>query len=589
MKNYSSMSGRLFFKLLPVQLMIVAMTSVNSIVDGIVAGRFIDSRTVGVIGLFSVSISFINAINSVILGGSSVLSGRYMGSGNIEKTRGIFSLDITLTSIAGIILTLMGLFFPDLVADICGTNAELKEYLELYIIGYSIGILPQMLSQQLGSFLQMERQSKRNYFGIGVMIILNITLNIFLVAVLDMGIFGLALSTSICNIAYFIVLVSYYFTGKAQLIYKFKNILWKDTLELVKIGFPGALLVFCLGAREIVINVVILRYAGQDGLSAKSALGMIACLFIALCLGTGSVVRMLASIQAGEEDKDSIKDLIRLCFTKVFIMSAVIAAVLVACSGLIAGIFFKDPESNVFMLARQYFAIYGISIPLILVVQIQTNYLQAMKQNICVNILSIIDGFVSVVLPTLILAPVMGALGVWLATPIGIVISAIVYPVYAIIFWKRIPRNADEWLLLKKDFGVSDSDRLVMSIKDYDDVSLTSIKIQDFCLNHGMDRKKSMYSALCLEEMTRNVIEHGFKIDKKKHYIDSRIVYKGKEVILRIKDDCKSFDPVSMSETLNSENVTDNIGIKMVMNIADSAEYQNLLGINVLTIILKNE
>ena len=44
------MSSKLYFKLLPVQVMIVAMASINSIVDGAVAGRFIDSRTVGVIG-----------------------------------------------------------------------------------------------------------------------------------------------------------------------------------------------------------------------------------------------------------------------------------------------------------------------------------------------------------------------------------------------------------------------------------------------------------------------------------------------------------------------------------------------------------
>ena len=34
------MFKRLFFKLLPVQILIIAMGSINSIVDGAVAGRF---------------------------------------------------------------------------------------------------------------------------------------------------------------------------------------------------------------------------------------------------------------------------------------------------------------------------------------------------------------------------------------------------------------------------------------------------------------------------------------------------------------------------------------------------------------------
>ena len=51
------MLTRLFYKLLPVQILIVAVAAINSIVDGTVAGRCIDSSTVGVVGLY---FSFVN-------------------------------------------------------------------------------------------------------------------------------------------------------------------------------------------------------------------------------------------------------------------------------------------------------------------------------------------------------------------------------------------------------------------------------------------------------------------------------------------------------------------------------------------------
>ena len=584
MKN--SMSSRIFFKLLPVQMMIIAMGSINSIIDGIVAGRFIDSTTVGVIGLFSVALGVINAIGSVILGGSNVLSGRYMGSGDMEKTRGIFSLTISISVLFGIFATAMGFLFTGTVADICRADASLKGALETYIVGFSIGIIPQILSQQLAAFLQLERQSKRNYIGIAAMIVSNIVLDISLVAIFNMGVFGLALSTALCNWIYFLVLVSYYFTGKAQLRFEFKGILWEKTFELVKIGFPGALLVFCLAFRDIVINRLVLTYAGQDGLSAKSSLGMVGALFICLCIGTGAVNRMLTSVHVGEEDKDSIKELMKLCFTKVIVLSLILTVVVIATSGPVIRLFFADTSSNVYKLSFQYFMMFGISIPLIMVVQILTNYLQAMGHNLCVNVFSVIDGFVSVVAPSLILAPIFGIFGIFVATPVGIVISALVYPVYAIIFWKRIPRNKDEWLLFKKGFGVEDSDRLIFRIREKSDVADTAEKVQSFCMEKGFAKKTSMYCALCLEEMTRNVVEHGFTHDKKEHYLDARIVKKDDEVILRIKDDCISFDPVSMSQQLNPEDKTRNIGIRMVMKLAKEANYQSLLGLNVMTIKL---
>ena len=588
MKKSDSMSSKLFFKLLPVQIMIVAMGSINSIVDGVIAGRFIDATTVGVIGLFFAMVNAISAIGSVLLGGSSVISGRYMGSGDLEKTRGIFSLNVTLTASIGLILSIIGLLFPGMVADLCGADEELRGALMLYVMGYSIGILPQMMAQQLGAFLQMERQSRRNYAGVAAMIIFNIILNITLVTVFNLGIFGLALSTAICNWIYFIILVSYYFTDKAQLKYDFKLVLWGDTFNLIKIGFPGALLVFCLSFRELALNRIILGCAGQDGLSAKSSLGMVGGLFIALCLGSGSVIRMLASVYVGEEDKDSIRELIKISLTKAMLLAVIIAAVVVAISGPAVSVFFSDTSSNVYKLAHQYFIMYGISIPLILIVQIETNYLQAMGHNICVNIFSVIDGFISVVIPSMILAPILGAFGVWLATPIGIIISAVVYPIYAIIYWKRIPKNKDEWLLFEKDSGVADEERLVMNIANVEDVTNTAICVQEFCNKRGIESKKAYFSALCLEEMTRNVVEHGFTQDSNKHFLDARIVCKENEVVLRIKDDCTPFDPVDMAEHMNSEDVTKNIGIRLVKKLADSINYQNMLGLNVLTVILKN-
>ena len=584
MKKSNSMMGKLFFKLMPVQAMIVTMGSINSLVDGAVAGRFIDAKTVGVIGLFSVIFSIINAISSVILGGCSVFCGRYMGSGELEKTNGVFSLNVTVTSSVAIVATLLMLIFPGPLGIMCGADETLMAPLKLYILGYSFGVLPMMMAQQMAYFLQVERQLTRSYIGIAAMIISNIVLNVTFVVVFHMGILGLAISTSLCNWIYFLVLVSYYFTGKGQLKFSIKSALWDDLGEIIKVGSPGALLVLCLGFRDLVLNRILIRYAGADGVAARASLNMIAGLFLALCLGGGSVIRMLASISIGEEDKDSVKELLKVALTKVMGMCFIITVVVIFISKWVVLIFFPDPNTEVYKMAYQYFIMFDISIPLIMLVQIETNYLQAMKQNICVHIFSIMDGFASVVIPSLILTPIMGVMGVWVSTPIGIVLSATVYPIYAFIYWKRMPKNIDEWLLFEEGFGVSDKDRFVINIRNMEDVSTTSDMVQKFCGEHDFGKKTSMYCALCLEEMARNAVEHGFSLDKKEHFIDARIVCTDEKVILRIKDDCQAFDPVDMSERLDSDDPTKNIGIRMVMRIADEASYQSVLGLNVITI-----
>ncbi len=583
----NKMIGKLFFNMLPVQILIFAMGSVNSIVDGVMAGRFIDATSVGVVGLYYSMVNFISAAGSVLLGGSSVLCGRFMGRGDVQNTESVFSLDMALTFMVGGFLTLVSLVAPGPLATLLGANAELKAPLSTYIVGYAIGILPMLFSQQIASFLQLERQSRLGYIGIAGMTVANITLDIVLVGVLRMGILGLALATSFSNVVYFLIIAPYYLSSKAQLHFGISKIVWKRTAQIVRIGLPGALLIFCLAPRGIVINRILLRYSGNDGLSAMAAFGMVNGILIAFCLGNGSVVRMLVSVFVGEEDRDSIRQLFGILATKALALSCAVTAVVLLLSSTLAGVFFPDRNTEVFRLTHQLFIIYGLCIPLILICQVETNYLQAMGHTMFVNFVSVFDGFFSMVIPAVILAPVLGALGVWLANPIGIILTILTVPIYRYFWLRHMPDDRDGFLFFSDDFGVMPGDSLFILIHNNEELSRATARVEEFCKAHKMEKKTAYYSALCLEELAGNVIQHGFNADKNEHHLSTLVILRGGKVILRIKDDCKPFDIRDMARMVKEqEDVTANIGIRMVYKIADDVEYRNMLGLNVLTITI---
>ncbi|MBR3796405.1 MAG: ATP-binding protein [Clostridia bacterium] len=585
----SKMLSKLFFRLLPIQVLLVAMGAINSIIDGAVAGRFISAETVGVIGLFYPMVQVISAVNSVLLGGTAVLCGRYMGRGEMQKTRGVFSLNLTVSLLIGVLLSVVCFLFPGRAADALGADAQLRQPLMEYMVGFAVGIVPQLLAGQLASFLQMERQDKLGYIGISAMMVINVVLDVLFVAVFRLDVSGLALATALANWAYFLVLVSYYFGKKAQLSYSFACICWRELIDMVRIGLPGALLVFCLAVRSLVINRILLQVAGQDGLSAMSAFNMVSCLFIALCLGAGAVVRMLTSIFMGEEDRDSMKSLIRIAMTQCLALSAAVGVVVVLLSSVMTSIFFTDPTSNVYVLTRQIFVIYGFCVPLVLLCSVPSNYLQAMGHSVFVNIQSVFDGLLGMVIPAVILAPVMGAMGVWLANPIGIVLTILLVPAYAFVFWKRMPRSLDEWMFLRPEFGAVDEDRLELTITGMDDVTQTAMRVQEFCKAHGTAARTAYLAALSLEEMAGNVVRHGFAADKKAHSVSCRVVYTKKGILLRIKDDCIPFNPQEWMDMVKPDDPTKNIGIRMVYRLAQDVSYQNLLGLNVLTVVLSDQ
>ena len=584
-KDQSAMLYRLFTRLLPIQVAIIAMTSVNSIIDGVVAARFIDAATVGVIGLYYTMVRILDASGSVILGGVSVLSGRYLGSGRVDKTRGITSLGLALALIIGAFLSAASLIVPGTIAGLLGSSAQLRDALCAYIRGYAIGIIPQLLGQQLASMLQLERKEKLGHIAIVVMITSNLALDLLFVVVFHMGILGLALSTAAANWAYFLVVASYYFTEQAQLRPSIKLVTWKKTLQVIQIGFPGALLIFFLAARALVLNRLLLAYSGSDGLSALSTFNMVSGLIFALSIGTGSMVRMLSSVFLGEDNRESLRILIRFCLTRVMLLMTGIAAAVIIFSSALAGLFFPDTSSQVFTLTRQLFIIHSSGLPLALLCLVFSNYYQAAGHLLFVNFLSVMDGFLSTVIPALILAPVMGAFGVWLAFLIGLFITLLCSMLYPVIRLRRVPRSLDEWMLLPEEFG--SAEHLVLNLHNAEDVVHTAQLVQSFCSVHDLPEKTGYYAGLCLEEIADNIVRYGFQKDQKPHDIEVRVVLHEKTVTLRIKDDCVPFNPQELYEmTTVSNDPAKNIGIRLVYGVASHIEYQNLLGLNVLTIVL---
>ncbi|MBQ7282231.1 MAG: ATP-binding protein, partial [Spirochaetales bacterium] len=155
---------------------------------------------------------------------------------------------------------------------------------------------------------------------------------------------------------------------------------------------------------------------------------------------------------------------------------------------------------------------------------------------------------------------------------------------YSVIRNKRLPRTMDDYMVVPKEFGVSEEDRIDMTVKNMEDVVTISMRVTEFCREKGIDGNRTYLASLCLEELAGNVVDHGFNKDRKTHSVDIRVARKGDDLILRIKDDCVMFDPAARKSLLDPEDPAKNIGIRMVYGMTDRIEYHNILGLNVITI-----
>ena len=89
--------------------------------------------------------------------------------------------------------------------------------------------------------------------------------------------------------------------------------------------------------------------------------------------------------------------------------------------------------------------------------------------------------------------------------------------------------------------------------------------------------------------MAGNVIKHGFSADKKKHHLQVCVACRTDTLILSLKDDCVPFNIEQRSRMMDQEDKTKNIGIRIVSGVASEIHYQNILGLNVLSIRLNSQ
>ena len=575
--------SRLFFRLLPFQMLLIAINAVNGIVDSLYASNVIGEKAMSAMGLYGPFNHFLYAAGIMLVGGSQILYGRYI-SKNHEEIQSIFSVDLAVTALLSVATSLILVFAA--AAGLTGgfvQEEEIRQMLNQYIYGQAIGIPALLVGQQLFAFLSLENRTKLTMAASISCLVVNAVMDHLLVVVFDMGIFGLAFASAISVWAFLIVQATHYLRGRSEWKFSFRACRWHDAPMILKLGYPGSLSRFVEMFRCLIVNALILRYVGSVGLSSFAASNSLLAVFWAGPFGMMAVSRMLFSVSLGEEDRASLIEAMHVVCTKGVLVIFGMAAALSLSAIPLTNLYFHDPSNPVYHMTVMGFRLLPLCMPLSVVSLNFACYAQAAEKKTLSVILPIVDGAVGVVCCSFFLIPLMKMNGLYLANILNGFICILVVIVYAWIVRGRRPESLADLMVIPDSFGAPENERMDMTVREIDEVTDISVHVIDFCLSRGIDRRRAFFAGLCLEEMAGNVVLHGFTKDRKTHSLELRVVHSGDAVILRLRDDCPPFDPTGHSKIMEADESFKNVGIRLVFRIADDVRYQNLLGLNVLT------
>ena len=576
---------KLLFRLLPVQIMLSAVGAVNGIVSSFFASNYVGIEAMSAVGLYAPLQMLITSISNILVGGSAILCGKYMGQNRQKEMQNVFALNLALSLLIalGFILAFvpMGLFGW---TGFLTKDEAVRPLFNIYLLGQAIGIIPLMLGNSFAAFLSIENKGRRTLIASVTYIAANIILNSLFVQVLHLEAFGLALASALGMWLFLGIQAEAFLSGKSCFRVAFRNLFWKDSGAIIRIGLPGAASYLYQTARGLIVNKLLGIFVGSVGISAFAAANNFLGLIWAIPAGMLAVSRMLISVSVGEEDRQTLTDVMRVMFTRFLPLMAAIDVLIILCAVPLTWIFYKDPSQAVFMLTVWGFRILPVCMPLSIICMHFTCYAQVSSKQGLVHTLALLDGVVCVAGFTALLIPFIGMNSVYIANILNGVVTTIVIVGYAWFKNKHFPKNMEELMVIPKDFGVPPEDRMEFSVRSMEDVTTVAERIQNFCRSRGIPEKSAYLAGLSMEEMAGNVVDHGFTKDKKKHSVDVRVARKDNDVILRIKDDCVPFDPGERLAMAGSGDVLKNIGLRMIFKIAKEVEYQNILGLNVLTV-----
>ena len=279
---------------------------VYNMADSIIVGQFVGSSALAAVGACA---ALTNVFICVALGagvGAGVLVSRYFGAKEYGKMKTIVSTSLISFLLLSILLGIFGFCFSHAMMSGLQTPADILDeavlYLRVYFVGFPFLFMYNILSTMFTSI----GESK---IPLGLLIfssILNIVMDLWMVAILGLGVFGAALATLIAQgiSAVFSLLIFLYRMRRYQSPFQ-----WFDGRKLrsmLRIAVPSVLQQSTVSIGMMIVQAVVNPF-GTQALAGYAATMRVENVFSLIFVSIGNAVSPYVSQNLGAGKTERIK------------------------------------------------------------------------------------------------------------------------------------------------------------------------------------------------------------------------------------------------------------------------------------------
>ena len=570
------------------QILSAMTVTLCMLIDSIMIGRFLGLDSMSAYGYSTPVLLVFAAVGSMLSAGIQVMCGKTMGVGDKEGTNACFTVSVVLTVLFSVVGMAAVLIFTDPLCTLLGAGQDTPDNVVFgltrdYLRGFIIGAPAFMAAQIMVPYMQISGSRTRLVAAVIAMTIGDVLFDILNVFVVKKGTFGMGLASSLSYYIAFTIGVVYFF--KKECIFKLRLALvrLRTCAALMKDGVPTLINQVSLVLLTLLLNKLLTSLGGSAAVAAYSVISTVGNICYSFSSGVAAVALTLSSIFYADEDKPAIMELVKVMLKNAVVICGAVTVVIILAAKPLVMLFIQDMSAvDMAILGLRLFVLSLVPCALNTTMK---NYYQGVERVGFTMSISVMQNFALTALGAFVISRFIGVKGVWLGFVTGETLTFAVICIYVFIKQKKFSFGAKVFAFLPENFGAADSDCLDLSITSADDVVKVSERAAGFCQERGLPKRTGSLLALAIEELSNNIIDYGFA-DGKSHSIDIRIVVENGATILRIRDNCKSFDPLKYLELHHDDDPVAHIGLKMVIKLVKKANYVNSLGLNNLQLTL---
>ena len=403
----------LMFTLPSIVMMI--FTSIYSVVDGFFVSNYVGKTPFTAVNFITPFLMIIGAIGFMFGTGGSALISKTMGEGDKNKANQLFSLFIYVTIICGIIISALGMVFIHPIAAALGAEGEMLKNCVTYGRIILIAMPFFMLQFEFQSYFATSGKPQLGLFVTLAAGLTNIILDALFTAVLHWGLVGAAAATAFTQAIGGIIPLIYFCRPNSSLLRLTKTKFDKKSLiKACTNGSSELMTNISMSIVNMLYNIQLMKYAGEDGVAAYGVLMYVNLVFLALFIGYSIGTAPITGYNYGAKNHADLKNRLK--------KSSVIIGIFAVCMLILAKVLsrplaeiFVGYDKSLFNLTLRGFKIFSFAFLFSGVSIYGSSFFTALNNGLISALISFLRTLVLQISAVLILPLILGIDGIWIS------------------------------------------------------------------------------------------------------------------------------------------------------------------------------